>query len=62
MQQLEPFCRPDDSVPALSVSVLGCVSFRNKHFDKGLTHLGSNPASSPDRLLLHLLSPDEKPG
>lgn len=61
MQRSEAFCGPDDSVPAPR-SALGSVLFRNNHFDKGLTYPGSNPGSSPDRLLLHLLSADEKPG
>lgn len=33
--------------------------WRNNLFDTRLVHLGSNPGSSPARLLLHLFSPDE---
>lgn len=63
VQHLEEFCTLEDSVPALR-SAPGCVSLSGIGIItlmKG-SHTWRNPGTFPDRLLLHLLSPDEKPG
>lgn len=64
VQCSEQFCSPDDSVPALR-SVSGHVSFSGTGIitlTEGSHTLEATPGSSLDRLLLHLFSPDKKPG
>lgn len=49
------------SYASTEVCAWQCLAWqwRNNLFDTRLVHLGSNPGSSPARLLLHLFSPDE---